>query len=81
MSKTKVDLLVDTTPAKWYSETCDATIYPFEYLKTLKDEKVLFVILAWNFEKEITKNIKKFRNNKNDIFITTNEKGINISSK
>lgn len=81
MSKTKVDFLVDTTPAKWYSQTCDATIYPFEYLKTLKDEKVLFVILAWNFQTEITNNIKKFRDNSKDIFITTNEKSINISSK
>lgn len=81
MSKTKVDFLVDTTPAKWYSETCDTTIYPFEYLKTRKDEKILFVILAWNFQKEITLNIKKFRNNPNDVFISTNEKSINISSK
>jgi 2-polyprenyl-3-methyl-5-hydroxy-6-metoxy-1,4-benzoquinol methylase len=81
MSKTKVDFLVDTTPAKWYSETCDTMIYPFEYLKTLKDEKVLFVILAWNFATEITNNIKKFRNNPKDIFISTNEKGINFSCK
>lgn len=81
MSKTKVDFLVDTTPAKWYSETCDTTIYPFEYLKTRKDEKILFVILAWNFKEEIIKNVKNFRNNPNDIFISTNEKSINISSK
>lgn len=81
MSKTMVDFMVDTTPAKWYSETCNTSIYPFEYLKTRKDEKILFVILAWNFEKEITLNIKKYRNNVNDIFINTNEKSINISSK
>lgn len=71
LSKTKMDLLVDTTPAKWYSETCDTTIYPFEYIKSIKNHKVLFVILAWNFESEITENIKKFRDNELDIFITT----------
>lgn len=80
MSKTGIDLLVDTTPAKWYSEVCGVKIYPFEYIKTLKNEKILFVILAWNFEYEIRKNILKFRDNKNDIFITTNEKSSNISS-
>lgn len=74
MSKTQMDFIVDTTPAKWYSKTANSTIYPFEYLKTLDDEKVLFVILAWNFEKEIVENIKKYRNNEKDCFITTNQK-------
>lgn len=73
MSQTQMDLIVDTTPSKWYSGVCNTTIFPFEYLKTVKDEKVLFVVLAWNFEKEIKSNILKFRNNSNDKFITTNE--------
>lgn len=71
MSNTKMDLLVDTTPAKWYSEACNTTIYPFEYIKSIKSEKVLFVILAWNFSKEIKENVLKFRNNELDLFITT----------
>jgi len=73
VTKTKIDVLVDTTPAKWYNSVNDIQILPFESIRGLKDEKVLFVILAWNFEKEITSNIKKFRDNSNDIFITTNQ--------
>lgn len=74
MSRTQMDFIVDTTPAKWYSNVCNTTVYPFEYIKTLTDEQVLFVILAWNFEEEIRSNVLKFRNNENDIFITTNQK-------
>jgi 2-polyprenyl-3-methyl-5-hydroxy-6-metoxy-1,4-benzoquinol methylase len=74
ITKTQMDLIVDTTPAKWYNGVCNTTIYPFEYIRTLQDEKVLFVILAWNFEKEITQNVLKFRNNSNDIFMNTNQK-------
>lgn len=73
MSETKVDFILDTTPAKWYSTVCDSVILPFEYLKVLHREKVLFVILAWNFETEIRSNIVKFRSNPTDIFITTNQ--------
>jgi 2-polyprenyl-3-methyl-5-hydroxy-6-metoxy-1,4-benzoquinol methylase len=74
MSKTKMDFIVDTTPAKWYSSAAGAQIYPFEYLKSLTDEKCLFVVLAWNFDFEIKQNVLKYRNNEKDIFITTNEK-------
>jgi len=73
MSHTQMDFIVDTTPAKWYANVSNSTIYPFEYLKTVQDEKVLFVMLAWNFQKEITANVLKFRNNENDVFITTNQ--------
>lgn len=72
MSKTQLDLIVDTTPAKWYAGVCNTTIYPFEYLKTITDKQVLFVILAWNFSNEIKSTVLKYRNNENDIFITTN---------
>lgn len=72
VSDTLMDFIVDTTPSKWYVGVSKTTIYPFEYLKTLKDEKVLFVILAWNFETEIKQNVLKFRNNPNDLFMTTN---------
>lgn len=71
LSSAKMDLIVDTTPAKWYSETCNTTIYPFEYIKSIKAEKVLFIMLAWNFAKEIKENVLKFRDNENDIFINT----------
>lgn len=74
MSKTQMDFIVDTTPAKWYSEAANTTIYPFEYLRKITDEKVLFTVLAWNFYNEIKDNVLKFRNNENDIFITTNQK-------
>jgi hypothetical protein len=71
LSGAKMDYIIDTTPAKWYSETCGTTIYPFEILKSIKDEKVCYVILAWNFQVEILNNIEKFRKNQNDIFIST----------
>lgn len=73
MSQTQMDFIVDTTPAKWYNGVCNTTIYPFEYLRTLKDDKVLYVVMAWNFYSEIQENILKFRNNDNDVFITTNQ--------
>jgi 2-polyprenyl-3-methyl-5-hydroxy-6-metoxy-1,4-benzoquinol methylase len=73
VSKTQMDFIVDTTPAKWYAEVCNTTIFPFEYLKTVKDEKVLFIVLAWNFVSEVTANVLKFRNDNNDVFITTNQ--------
>lgn len=71
MTGTHVDFIVDTTPAKWYNAVCGTTIYPFEYLRSVKNEKILFLILAWNFKTEIVENIKKFRNNENDKIITT----------
>jgi 2-polyprenyl-3-methyl-5-hydroxy-6-metoxy-1,4-benzoquinol methylase len=71
MTGTQVDLIVDTTPSKWYNSVCNTTIFPFEYLRSLKQEKILFIILAWNFKSEIVENIIKFRKNENDKFITT----------
>lgn len=70
---TKMDMILDTTPAKWYNSVCDTNIFPFEVTRSITANKVLFVILAWNFKEEIKSNILKFRNNDNDIFITTNE--------
>jgi len=75
MSGTRVDLIIDTTPAKWYGSVCEATIYPFEKLREIVDGKILFVILAWNFESEIVENIKRLRNNENDVFINTKTNG------
>lgn len=74
MTQTKVDFIVDTTPAKWYGEAAGVPIYPFEYLRTITDEKCLYIVLAWNFEIEIKENILKFRNNEKDVFTTTNKK-------
>lgn len=71
ISGTKLDCIVDTTPTKWYGEVASSPIYPFEYLRQVTCEKVLFIILAWNFENEIKENILKFRNNENDKIITT----------
>jgi len=68
-----IDLLIDTTPAKWYHETLNNKILPFEYLRTIKEYKLAFFILAWNFADEIIHNVKKIRNNPNDVFITTND--------
>tara|TARA_R110002153_G_scaffold45204_2_gene127532 strand:+ start:3779 stop:4933 length:1155 start_codon:yes stop_codon:yes gene_type:complete len=72
LTKTKMDMIIDTTPAKWYNKVCGTKIYPFESLRNTKEEKILFVILAWNFEKEIINNIQVIRMDKNDKFMTTN---------
>jgi 2-polyprenyl-3-methyl-5-hydroxy-6-metoxy-1,4-benzoquinol methylase len=67
----KLDLLVDTTPAKHGKMASGMMIHPFEHLASLDGAKVALVILAWNFEKELRENIRRFRDKPGDIFLTT----------
>ena len=68
----ELDSLIDTTRSKWFYDASNTIIYPFEFLRRVNDKKVLFVILAWNFDKEIIETVKKVRNNKNDKYLNSN---------
>lgn len=70
MAGVKLDCLYDTTPIKQGQWASGMLIRPFEDLRMLGDQRVLMVILAWNFEKEIKENVAKFRNNPLDVFTT-----------
>lgn len=67
----KLDYIVDDNPLKWglYTPGTDILIKnPDELLKE-KDERIVFVPLAWNFYDEIYKKVKQRRPNNDDIFI------------
>lgn len=70
MAGVKLDYLFDTTPAKQGKVASGMLIQPFEEIAALKAEKVLFVILAWNFEQEVRENVATLRDNPNDVFVT-----------
>lgn len=70
MAGVKLDYLYDTTPLKQGKEASGMLIRPFEKIAQLAHDKVLFVLLAWNFEAEVRDNVAKFRDNPNDVFIT-----------
>lgn len=70
MSGIRLDYLFDTTPMKQGKTASAMLIQPFEKIADLKDDKVLFVLLAWTFESEVRENTAKYRDNPNDVFIT-----------
>lgn len=70
MAKTKLDYLFDTTPEKQGKNASGMRIRPFGEISALNYEKVLFVILAWNFEAEVRENAALYRDNPNDVYIT-----------
>jgi 2-polyprenyl-3-methyl-5-hydroxy-6-metoxy-1,4-benzoquinol methylase len=69
MAGVKLDVIADNTPTKWNKVTSDMRIIPFSEIANLTQEKILFVILAWNVGVEIRSNILKLRDNKSDVFI------------
>lgn len=71
MAKVKLDILADNTPTKIGKETSGMKIVPFNEIVNLRQEKILFVILAWNVSSEIKSNVLELRDNRNDIFIET----------
>jgi len=74
MADEKLDLLIDTTPAKIDKVASGMLIHSFGWLlvsgRTIAVPKIAFVVLAWNFYEEIVNNVKALRNSKNDVFIT-----------
>ena len=67
-----LDYIIDDNPLKQglFTPGRDTKINSIDILSTAsKDDKILFVPLAWNFYKEIRERIKKVRDNKNDLFL------------
>lgn len=69
MAGIRLDRLMDTTPLKQGKTASGMLIEPFEEIPGITDERVLFVILSWNFELEVRENTLKYRDNQNDVFI------------
>jgi 2-polyprenyl-3-methyl-5-hydroxy-6-metoxy-1,4-benzoquinol methylase len=69
MAEIRLDHLYDTTPLKQGKVASSMLIEPFDLIGELSAEKVLFVLLAWNFEQEVRENVAKLRDNHNDVYI------------
>jgi len=69
ISGIQVDRLFDTTPFKWGKVAAGREIEPFSKIGELTGGKVLFIILPWNFEREVRENVLALRTNSLDIFI------------
>ena len=66
------DIIIDDSPVKWGKKTpgSNLDIVSIDYLKEIDpDDKVLFVVLAWNFYDEIRFRIKSVRDNVGDLFL------------
>jgi len=71
-SKVSFDMIIDDNPLKQglYTPGSSVGIVGSDALNTFtKDDKILFVPLAWNFFKEIRERIITKRNNFNDVFL------------
>jgi 2-polyprenyl-3-methyl-5-hydroxy-6-metoxy-1,4-benzoquinol methylase len=71
-SKVSFDIIIDDNPLKQglYTPGSSVGIVGSDALNTFtKDDKILFVPLAWNFFKEIRERIITKRNNFNDVFL------------
>lgn len=66
-----LEYIIDENPLKIgnYSPKLDIPIVSLEHFKEDKDEKILVVILAWNFAKEIKEKTNKNKGNKNIVII------------
>lgn len=69
MAGVKLDVLADNTPTKIGRTTSDMKIMAFDEIKNLTQEKILFVLLAWNVGVELKHNVLKLRDNQADVFI------------
>lgn len=71
MAGVRLDILVDTTPAKQDRIASGMKILPFDAIGYVAAERVAFVVLAWNFEDEVVRNVRKYRDRAEDVFLTT----------
>lgn len=69
MAGVKLDVLYDNTPTKWDKVSSGMKILPFDMIASLNQEKVLFVLLAWNVGSELKRNTLALRDNLQDVFI------------
>ncbi len=68
----KLDFIADDNPLKHnlYTPNTNIKILPIsEICEMYKDEKILFIPLAWNFFDEIKRRIEEKRNTENDVFL------------
>jgi 2-polyprenyl-3-methyl-5-hydroxy-6-metoxy-1,4-benzoquinol methylase len=67
----KLDYIIDESPLKigTYSPKLNIPIVSLKHFNEDKDEKILIIILAWNFAKEIKEKINKNKGNKNIVII------------
>lgn len=69
---TRLDLIIDDSPLK-QNLFAPGTNSPIKSITALseynKDERILFIPLAWNFFAEISQRIKNVRNEEHDIFL------------
>ena len=70
-SNIELDYIIDENPLKigLYSPKLDIPIVSLEHFEKDTCDKILVLILAWNFAKEIKEKINKFKGNKKIIFI------------
>jgi 2-polyprenyl-3-methyl-5-hydroxy-6-metoxy-1,4-benzoquinol methylase len=70
--KTPLDLIIDDSPLK-QNMHCPGHNTPIKSIDSLKefskDDKILFMPLAWNFFTEISQRIKSVRNEPHDLFL------------
>jgi 2-polyprenyl-3-methyl-5-hydroxy-6-metoxy-1,4-benzoquinol methylase len=71
MANSRVAVIYDNTPTKWGKVTNGMYIEPFHNISNIGNEKVLFVILAWNVGREVRQNVLKLRDNPKDVFMET----------
>ena len=66
-----LEYIIDENPLKigLYSPKLDIPIVSVEHFKEDKDDKILIIILAWNFAKEIKEKINKKKGNKTIVIV------------
>jgi hypothetical protein len=67
-----LDLIIDDSPLKqnMYASGTNSPIKSIDALKEYsKEDKILFMPLAWNFFTEISQRIKQVRNEPQDLFL------------
>ena len=69
--KTTLDYIIDDNPLKQklYTPGMNIPIVSIDLLEQLKDKKIAFIPLAWNFFTEIRSKIKTKRDQEGDVFI------------
>lgn len=69
--QTTLDYIIDDNPLKQglYSPGMNIPVVSIDLLEELREKKIAFVPLAWNFFTEIRKKIKSNRDVETDVFV------------
>lgn len=70
-SNINLDYIIDESPLKFntFSPKLNIPIVPINHFKEDKDKKILIIILAWNFAKEIKEKINLNKGDKNVVMV------------